>query len=548
MNEAGGNRVLVNPSGSEDLAKIGPVDDAIGLEANALLAFAAVVLIFALVVLGTALTRATGEDPTDRQTLGTLGLTRHQLVAVTMIRGGAVMVLATVIAVAGAVAASPLFPIGLAADAEVDPGVAVDGPVLVFGGLVVAVLIALRLGVGAWTARPTPAGRRRTGAARVLPLTPSAIGARLVIDGIGRRGGAAARMALVTAVVGVAAVAAAATFATSLHSLVDSPARQGWAWDVVVGNYSDAGAAEEGRAALAENPDVARFTGYQWFILDVDGEAVGLVEVDRGSEDVLPPVLEGRAPNADDEVALGQGTLDRLDKEVGDTVEIRGSDGSFTATVVGVVVAPATISTAMDLDSGGVLTFDAARRSFGDVEGALIPVGYLVTFAADTDREDAIVRLREDFPGTVLGPMRPLDVSNLERVRGVPYLLAALLGTLALVSVVVTLASAARRRRREVAVLRALGLARGQLHRLVAGEATFFVGLAAILGIPLGIVVGRLVWRAAADGLGSEVGPVVPLLAIGAAALAVLLVVNLYGQGLAVVVVRRKPGGDLRTE
>ena len=63
MNEAGGNRVLVNPSGSEDLAKIGPVDDAIALEANALLAFAAVVLVFALVVLGAALTRATGDDP-----------------------------------------------------------------------------------------------------------------------------------------------------------------------------------------------------------------------------------------------------------------------------------------------------------------------------------------------------------------------------------------------------------------------------------------------------------------------------------------------------
>jgi predicted lysophospholipase L1 biosynthesis ABC-type transport system permease subunit len=42
------------------------------------------------------------------------------------------------------------------------------------------------------------------------------------------------------------------------------------------------------------------------------------------------------------------------------------------------------------------------------------------------------------------------------------------LGTLALVSVVVTLASAARRRRREVAVLRSLGLARDQLRRLVA--------------------------------------------------------------------------------
>ena len=99
-------------------------------------------------------------------------------------------------------------------------------------------------------------------------------------------------------------------------------------------------------------------------------------------------MLEGRAPNADDEVALGQGTLDRLDKEVGDTVEIRGSDGSsFTATVVGAVVAPATISTAMDLDSGGVLTFDAARRRSATSRARSSLSASWSTFAAGTDRK-----------------------------------------------------------------------------------------------------------------------------------------------------------------
>jgi hypothetical protein len=547
MNEAGGNRVLVNPAGSEDLAKIGPVDDAIELEANALLAFAAVVLVFALVVLGSALTRATGDDPIDRQTLGTLGLTRRQLAATTLIRGGGVIALATVIAVIGAVGASPVFPIGLAADAEIDPGLAVDVPVLVFGGLAFAVLAALRIGIGAWSTRRRSAARP-TLAGRALPLTPATIGARLVVDGLGRRGTGAARVALATATVGVAAVAAAATFAASLHGLVDHPSRQGWAWDVVVGNYSDPDAVAAGRAALEANPDVAHFTGYNWFILQVDGEDVGLAEVDPDAGAMLPPVLEGRAPTAADEVALGRGTLDDLGKAVGDTVEIEGSDGSFSATVVGAVIAPATISTAMDLDSGGIITFEAARRGFGDVEGALNPVGYLVTFAPGTDAAAARARLHDDFPGTVVGPMQPLDVSNLERVRSVPYLLAALLGTLALVSVVVSLASAARRRRREVAVLRAMGLARNQLRRLMASEASVFVGLAAVVGVVLGVVLGRVAWRAAADGLGSEVGPVVPGLAILGATLVVLLIVNLYGQGLAVVVGRRKPGADLRTE
>jgi hypothetical protein len=82
----------------------------------------------------------------------------------------------------------------------------------------------------------------------------------------------------------------------------------------------------------------------------------------------------------------------------------------------------------------------------------------------------------------------------------------------------------------------------------VAGEATTFLALGLAAGIPLGIAGGRLAWSLAADGLGSEVGPLVPLLTVTAATLALLVVVNLYGQALATLVARRHPGQDLHTE
>jgi hypothetical protein len=548
MQAAGGERALVNPSGSEVLSQIEPVGDAIDLESNAMLALALVVLVFGLAVIGTALARATGEDPDDRETLGTLGLTRRQLTASGLLRGGLVAVLATVIAVVAAVPASALFPIGLAADAEIHPGVQVDGLVLLAGGLGFTVLVAARIALGAWSdqrrAIATPAG---TGASR-LPVTMATLGARRVIDGLGRGGAAAGRLALVTAVIGVAAVSGAATFAASMAQLVDFPERQGWTWDVVVGNYSEQDAADLGEAALAANPDVIAFAPYQSTTFTVDGETVALAQLDPDGLVGVPTVLEGRAPIGNDEVALGRGTLALLGKEIGDTVVIGGSPVDVTATIVGEVVAPATISTAMDLDSGGVTTFELAAVAFGEVEQAVAPAGFLVDLDDAGDREAMLDRLEEDFPGTVLGPMKPLDVADLERVRGVPYLLAGLLGTLALVSVVVTLASAARRRRREVAVLRSLGLARDQLRRLVSGEASTFVLLATLGGVPSGVVAGRLLWTLAADGLGSEVGPAVPLAAITATVLLVLALVNLYAQGLAVVVARRRPGTDLRTE
>jgi predicted lysophospholipase L1 biosynthesis ABC-type transport system permease subunit len=144
--------------------------------------------------------------------------------------------------------------------------------------------------------------------------------------------------------------------------------------------------------------------------------------------------------------------------------------------------------------------------------------------------------------------MQPLDVSDLERVSRVPYLLGGLLGTIALVSVAVTLAAAARRRRRDLAVLRSLGLARPQVHALQAGQATAFLLLALTVGVPVGVVLGRVSWTVAADGLGSEAAPVVPLLGLAASVAILLVVVNLYAQGLALAIARRRPGADLRTE
>lgn len=546
MVAVGGDDALVNTAGSEELGKVAPVGDAIDLESNAVLASAGVVLVFALVLLGSALARAAGEDAEDRVTLEVLGLTGRQRAAIQLWRGGLVTGAGAVLAVIGAIVASTQFPIGLARDAEIDPGLDLDTPVLVLGGLAFALLVGARIVQAGWSDRRRDSRARPTVGAGVLPLTPLGLGARASTEGLGRRGAGTSRAALIAAITGVAALAAATTYAASVDDLIDDPERQGWVWDVVVGNYSGDVAPEEGRDALAANPDVKVFAAYQTASADVDGQTVSLAEFEPDAVDLVPVLLEGRAPLADDEIALGRGTLDQLDKNLGDSVEVSATGGAVDATIVGVIVAPATITPAMDLDSGGSITFGLSRLIYPGASQNI--AAFLVAFADDVDPVAARARLGEDFPGTVVGPMQPLDLTDLGRVRTVPFLLAGLLGAMALVSVVVTLATAARRRRREIAVLRSLGLARGQLRRVLTGEATMFVGLALVIGLPLGVVAGRLAWTLAADGLGTEVGPTVPLLTIGIATLVVLLAVNLYAQGLATVVARRKPGGDLRTE
>jgi hypothetical protein len=544
MRAAGGEQVLVNNGGPEDLAKLGPVGDGIDLESNALLGLAAVVLVFGLAVLGAAAVRATRDDEEDRATFRAIGLTRGEVARSVLVRGLGLSVVATVVALGGAVALSGLFPIGVAREAEIDPGIDLDAPVLLLGGAVFAALVLTRLAFAALT--PSTGRARRVRTSSPLPLTPGGIGARLAVDGLGRAGRGSARVALATAIAGVVAVAAAATFAASLDHLQRHPALQGWNWDVVVGNYSDRASADGGRGALDADPDVASYEGYNWNGLTIDGQDVIVAEIDHPER--VTTVLEGRAPASEDEIAVGRGTLDLLGKDVGDTVEVAASGAAVPATIVGVVVAPATIAEAMDLDSGAVSSFGFNRRVFADQPDLVFPESFLVRFDRGVDRDEALDRLREDFPGTVLGPMEPTDLGNLERVRSFPYLLAGLLGALALVSTAVSLTTAARRRRRDLAVLRALGMARQQVRRLVAGEASTMLVLALVVGVPLGVAAGRVAWTLAADGLGSEIGPLVPLTAILAAGAALLLLVNVYGQGLATVTARRRPGADLREE
>jgi hypothetical protein len=91
-------------------------------------------------------------------------------------------------------------------------------------------------------------------------------------------------------------------------------------------------------------------------------------------------------------------------------------------------------------------------------------------------------------------------------------------------------------------------MARQQVRRLLAGVACTMLVLALVVGVPLGVAAGRVAWTLAADGLGSEIGPLVPLTAILAAGAALLLLVNVYGQGLATVTSRRRPGADLHEE
>jgi len=82
-----------------------------------------------------------------------------------------------------------------------------------------------------------------------------------------------------------------------------------------------------------------------------------------------------------------------------------------------------------------------------------------------------------------------------------------------------------RVRRQELAVLRTLGFERRQLGSVLAWQATTIGLIGLVVGVPLGLTAGRVVWKAVASGIGVVDDPVTPALAVVAVSVVALVVV-----------------------
>ena len=120
-------------------------------------------------------------------------------------------------------------------------------------------------------------------------------------------------------------------------------------------------------------------------------------------------------------------------------------------------------------------------------------------------------------------PSRPGEVENLDGLSHFPWILAgftALLGLAALENLLVT---TLRRRRRELATLRTLGLTPGQTSRCIAWQSFSLTAVAVAVGAPLGLLAGARVWAVATRDIGVATDANHPAITIGAFALVALV-------------------------
>lgn len=527
------------------------------LQAVSLWILAGVLAFVTVLVLSQTIARQTFLDSGEHPTLRALGLSRGELFALGMARTALVGVFGAAVAVIAAAAASPLAPFGNARLADPDPAFSVPAVPLALGfsGVLLSVLALAVL--PAWRAsRVTAAGAGTAGdtsavrpahvveaASRAARGAVAGIGIRMALEPGRGRTAVPVRTTISATAVALVALTAALVVGTSLDRLTRTPRLYGWNWDVAVISERFADPMVRAELTGVEGISDASF-GPEGGTILVNGTPVEPYGLSVGAS-VHPPILEGRAPAAPNEMLVARKTLQAVGAGIGDevTVGVQGTPVTTPFRIVGVTVLPLA-SDVSTLGEGAWIPVEDLGRVFGQE----IPMDRaLVRFAPGADRP-ALTRALEERFGTVEGPHAPGTVVDFGRVSNMPNVLAGIVGLLAVGTLTHGLVTTVRRRRRDLAVLKTLGLDRGQVRRAVAWQASAIATLALVIAVPLGVIAGRGIWTLFADQTGFVAEPAVEGSMIALALPAGLLVANVIATLPARSAARTHPAIVLRSE
>ncbi len=517
----------------------------IHLQAVALWMLAGLVAVAGGLVVTQLLIRQGHLESRENSALRALGMSRSQLWAVGMGRAIVIGALGGVVGAVTAMALSPLMPVGLARTAEPRPGVAVDWLALGLGVLCTAAVVAVANVWPAWRTaaasrgggrlepsrqeRPSAVAEALSRASAPVPLTA---GVRLALEPGRGRTAVPVRSTLTGAAIGVVALATAFGFNASLNHLLTTPGLYGVTWDARVTPVATEDVATA-LPAVGADPDVTDFSsGYSGFPVTIGETRVdGIAVASAQGSSLMPEAVEGRLPTEPDEVVLGSTTMAALHAHIGSTVRATVAQAApepLPLKIVGLAVFPS-LSDAMGLGKGLAMTPDGLRHMIpGDA--APPPDTILVRFRPGTDAARATAELQQRVgvgQFTLVRPEKPVDLVNFGRVQALPLVLGALLAAFAAATLAHLLVTSIRRRRRDLAVLKTLGLTSGQVRATVAWQASTLALVAVGVGLPLGVAVARQVWLAFAHQLGIVPKPVIPLVALAALIVGTVAVANL---------------------
>jgi FtsX-like permease family/MacB-like periplasmic core domain len=546
---------------------IKPIGIALGM-------FGAVAALAVLLIAAQIISRRLGEASEDLLVLRSLGAPPATIGADGLIGILGAIVLGSLLAAVMAIALSPIAPLGPVRAVYPDKGIAADWVVLGIGLLLMIGVLGAVASFLAYRGLPHRAAQR----ARLAPATssslvqaavaaglpaPGVVGVRMALESGRGRPAVPVRSALIATALAVALVTTTVTFGSSLQTLVKHPALYGWNWTYILNSVGSgsAGIPPQAVTQLRHDPDVSAATGVNYNDVEIDGQNVPVIFANNHAA-VFPPILSGHAVEASHQIVLGAATMAQLHKRLGQSVVLTfGSPKDepifippTRLTIVGTATMPAVgfasvVSDHTSMGNGALISThvipaafaNAVNSQYSTLNGPNLALVRLRPGVSPVVGRANVQRIADqanrDFaavPGgagaddhvVVQGVQRPAEIVNYRTVGAVPSLLVAGLAVGAVAALALTLAASVRRRRRDLALLKTLGFTQRQLAAAVAWQASVSGLIGVVVGIPLGIILGRWLWDLFARQIYAVPEPTVPAVWVLAIALGALVLPN----------------------
>ena len=306
--------------------------------------------------------------------------------------------------------------------------------------------------------------------------------------------------------IGLALVTAVSIIGASAKASLTQIASSGMTWDYVVGGPQGQPVPEGVLDALATVPDVETVVAVRAAPAVVGGEAAfgfGLSGDVRAAIDL--DVVDGEETVSDSTILITTDTAGENGWDLGDEV---------TLAVPGQAEVPLRVAGIYDSEyfTGWIVSDGTAEK--------LVPAQQQAVFQAFVVGEDGVdqAQLRDDLREAV-APYVTTTVDDLEAftssltsqvdiLLGILYGLLALAVVISILGIVNTLGLSVVERRREIGMLRAVGMLRSQVRRVIYVESVLISVYGALLGLVVGLVFGYLFARSLVpDGLDITVVP-----------------------------------------
>ena len=524
---------------------------AIKPEAIALGVFGGIVALAALLIAGQLISRQLLLTAGDLNVLRALGAGPRLTSSEGLIGIIGSVVVGSVAAVAVAVGLSPLAPLGPVRPVYPYPGISFDWKILGTGFVLLVVVLSATALILARRSAPhrdvrvdPPQRSRIMSLAESSGLPASAMaGIRMATQTERGRGSVPVRSTVLGTVMAMVVLAATVTFGASLDHLVSHPTLYGWNWDFALVAGDDI-PQHQSTVLLDHDRFVSAWTGIYTESLIIDGVSTPVLGTTPGAP-VGPPILSGHGLDSANQVVLGAVTLSQLHRHVGQHVTVADGLGSTKRLqIVGIAAFPAmgsNVGAHLEMGSGAMLSYGlipaGVRNTFNDPHPG--PNVILVRLKGTDNRRAAVASLQKiaeetsntaNFGVLVQSVLLPAEIINYRSLGTTPAYLSGGFAIGALIALSLVLLASVRRRRRDFAVYKTLGFTGRQLALTVAWHATITMSIGIVLGIPLGVALGRWLWDLFARNINVVPVPTVPgwtiaIIIIGALALANLIAV-----------------------